>query len=119
MVEEPTELKKHIWEQRNRIDRSLHQLEDNLGQAADWKTYVRAHPWWAVGGGFAAGLVLAGVAKSGHTTTSSSEVHHEASMLRSKIDSLFGAAVGVVSDAVEEAAMNAFPILRSRYRKLA
>jgi len=119
MAEEPDELKRHMAEQRNRIDQSINELGDQFETATDWKTYVRQHPWWTLGGGFAAGLLLSGLAGSGKTISGGSRVSHEAGMLGQRIDNLFGTALGLAADVVENVVMDAFPILRSRHSKSA
>jgi len=119
MVEEPDELKRHMAEQRQRIDQSLNELGNQFETATDWKTYVRQHPWWALGGGFAAGLLLSGLSGSSKVMSSGTRVSRETGMLAQRIDNLFGAALGIASDAVENAVMDAFPILRSRHSKSA
>lgn len=117
MAEESAELRKYMAEQRERIDHNMHELGSQIDTATDWKTYVRRHPWWTLGGAFGAGILLSGFAGSNNSIPGGSHVTRQAGMFAQRVDSLFGAAVGVASDVVENAVMDAFPSLRSRYTR--
>ncbi len=59
MGSESDEVKRHIEEKREELGAYLNELEYRVKSAADWHVQVQRHPWKAVAGAFAAGLVVA------------------------------------------------------------
>lgn len=59
MVERPDQIEKHIASTRHQLGNNLHELEDKVKQAADWRTYYERNPMMMVGLAFGGGVMLA------------------------------------------------------------
>lgn len=135
MAEEPAELRARMAEQRNRISDDLEELGMQLDSITDWKTYVRRHPWWALGAGVGAGFLLSklgedtrhhasqagftGQAFGDEMSPRLAEVRRQAGVFGESFDRLLAAAVGAASKAIEDAVVDAFPAIRPHLEKKA
>ena len=59
MAERPDQIEQHIQSTRHQLGNNLHQLENKVRQAADWKTYYDRNPMMMVGLAFGGGVLLA------------------------------------------------------------
>lgn len=59
MAERPDQIEQHIASTRHQLGNHLHELEDKVKQAADWRTYYERNPMTMVGLAFGGGVLLA------------------------------------------------------------
>jgi hypothetical protein len=59
MAERPDQIEQHIASTRHELGNNLHELENKVKQAADWKTYYERNPMMMVGLAFGGGVLLA------------------------------------------------------------
>ena len=59
MAERPDQIEQHIASTRHQLGNNLHELEDKVKQAADWRTYYERNPMMMVGLAFGGGVLLA------------------------------------------------------------
>jgi hypothetical protein len=59
MAERPDQIEQHIASTRHQLGNNLHELENKVKQAADWKTYYERNPMLMVGLAFGGGVLLA------------------------------------------------------------
>ena len=59
MAERPDQIEQHIASTRHELSNNLHELENKVKQAADWKTYYERNPMMMVGLAFGGGVLLA------------------------------------------------------------
>ncbi len=59
MAERPDQIEQHIASTRYELGNHLHELEDKVKQAADWKTYYERSPMVILGLAFGGGVMLA------------------------------------------------------------
>src|SRR5438046_1854948 len=59
MAERPDQIEQHIASTRHELGANLHELEDKVKQATDWKTYYDRNPMLMVGLAFGGGVMLA------------------------------------------------------------
>ena len=59
MAERPDQIEQHIASTRHELGNNLHELEDKVKQAADWRTYYERNPMMMVGLAFGGGVMLA------------------------------------------------------------
>jgi len=55
-ADELAEIRVSIQESRNRIARTLEELQDGVEEKLDWKAWVQKNPWKSVGIAFALGV---------------------------------------------------------------
>ena len=59
MPERPDQIEQHIASTRHELGNNLHELEDKVKQAADWRTYYDRNTMMMVGLAFGGGVMLA------------------------------------------------------------
>jgi Protein of unknown function (DUF3618) len=59
MAERPDQIEQHIASTRHELGNNLHELEDKVKQATDWRTYYERNPMMMVGLAFGGGVMLA------------------------------------------------------------
>jgi len=59
MAERPDQIEQHIAVTRHELGSNLHELENKVKQAADWRTYYERNPMMMVGLAFGGGVLLA------------------------------------------------------------
>jgi hypothetical protein len=62
MAERTDQIEQHIELTRYELGNNLHELEDKVKQAADWRTYYERNPIMMVGLAFGGGVLLASMA---------------------------------------------------------
>jgi hypothetical protein len=79
MDEKPEQIARHIDSARTELGSNLHELEDKVRQAADWKTYFDRNPIMLLGLALGGGVLLATIAGSkGSETQTPSQEHANA-----------------------------------------
>ena len=58
MGEKPDQIERHICEERSQLGEDLHELQQRVRTAVDWRVQVEQRPWVMVGAAFGGGLLL-------------------------------------------------------------
>jgi hypothetical protein len=64
MGEKPDEIERHIYEKRNELGENIHELQEKVKTAVDWRAQFAQRPWvmmgLAFGGGFLISMLFGG-----------------------------------------------------------
>jgi hypothetical protein len=58
MGEEPDQIERHICDERNQLGEDIHELQQKVRTAVDWRAQVNQRPWVMLGAAFGGGLLL-------------------------------------------------------------
>lgn len=127
MADEPNEIKNHIDYTRRELNGNLHELEDRVKQATDWRTYVNRYPFTVVGLAFTGGVALSMLTKgssgthvvnrSGSSTTPSFATHKLGQKATEMWEGIRDAMLGLASHQITTLLGEAIPGFRQQYEK--
>jgi ElaB/YqjD/DUF883 family membrane-anchored ribosome-binding protein len=63
MGETASQIENHIEETREDLGSNLHELEERVKLATDWRSHFRNNPWLLLGLAFGGGLLLARISR--------------------------------------------------------
>ena len=59
MGETPDQIERHIYEKRSELGENIHELQEKVKTAVDWRAQFDQRPWVGMGVAFGGGLLLA------------------------------------------------------------
>jgi len=59
MGETPDQIERHIYEKRSELGENIHELQQKVKTAVDWRAQFDQRPWVLMGAAFGGGLLLA------------------------------------------------------------
>jgi len=59
MGETPDQIERHIYEKRGELGENIHELQQKVKTAVDWRAQFDQRPWVLMGAAFGGGLLLA------------------------------------------------------------
>src|SRR5260370_35849134 len=72
MGETPDQIERHIYEKRNELGENIHELQQKVKTAVDWRAQFDRRPMTMMGLAFGGGLLLSMLFRGGHTSHRSS-----------------------------------------------
>lgn len=128
MAERPDQIERHIESARSELGSNLHELEDKVREAADWKTHFDRNPMTFMGLAFGGGVLLAAMlaAKDGETSI----VTHENRIAQKSLaeigdrhvsdtwSTLKGALIGLAGTKVRNLLNEALPGFSEQYERI-
>src|SRR5260370_34951811 len=72
MGETPDQIERHIYEKRNELGENIHELQQKVKTAGDWRAQFDRRPMTMMGLAFGGGLLLSMLFRGGHTCHRSS-----------------------------------------------
>ena len=128
MVERPDQIERHIESARSELGSNLHELEDKVRQAADWRTHFERNPMTFVGLAFGGGVLLAAMlgAKNGEAPVTAQERQYgknsPAGIRESQVadtwGTLKGALIGLAGTKVRNLLNEALPGFSEQYNRM-
>jgi len=125
MADEPREIRNHIVTTRRELDDNLHELEDRVKQAAQWRTYVNRYPFTMVAIAFAGGLAASAVfgnsrgpSKLSGSSASSSGSHVFGDKASELWDNVTGALAGLAATQIKTFLSDAIPGFSQHYDQM-
>jgi ElaB/YqjD/DUF883 family membrane-anchored ribosome-binding protein len=59
MGETPDQIERHIYEKRSELGENIHELQQKVKTAVDWRAQFDQRPWVLMGAAFGGGVLLA------------------------------------------------------------
>ena len=72
MGETPDQIERHIYEKRNELGENIHELQQKVKTAVDWRAQFDRRPMTMIGLAFGGGLLLSMLFRGGHRSHRSS-----------------------------------------------
>ena len=133
MGETPDQIERHIYEQRSELGDNIHELQQKVKTAVDWRAQFDQRPWVAMGVAFGGGLLLSllfgGKRDSGRSSREwwrdrrenqspgASISHHRDDKTNALWENIRGAALAVAATRLGSVLEGVLPGFQEQYKK--
>ena len=124
------QIENHIAHTRDQLDSNIHELENKVKSATDWKTHVRTNPMPMIGVAFGCGVLIAAVLGKGqhhrsytgsadHAGRSRAETNPPKNQALETWDNIKGALIGVAATRFKDFVGDVVPGFSEHFQRTA